>query len=170
MKLHTRRSHRDGRTWDEVTRDLVADHIANEEGALEAYQHALASIEDEGIRYLLRGIIEDERAHHRQLEELDAAVDAMVSGAPRIRAVPPVHPWLAPDELLEITDQLLAVEREDERELEELAGELEDTRWSSLWWIIVEQLRHDTRKHIATLEYLRELARHHREDALPPLT
>jgi hypothetical protein len=106
---------------------------------------------------LVHQIVDDEIRHHQQFAELRDSLRAELEqrGAkqPSGNGRRPCNPR----DLLDRTEQLLALEKADIRELRRLARQLkkvEDTAWRA---VIVESMELDTRKHIRLLEAVRDL-------------
>jgi hypothetical protein len=132
----------------------LTHHGAQEGAALAAYREvADDSSAGDGVKYLVRLILEDEERHHRVFEEM---ANAMRSYLEEI-AVEPSVPTLSPQRdqrLLEQTRHLLALEKADAKELRELSRELRGAPKSMLHPLLVDLMRHDTEKHIAILEHI----------------
>lgn len=147
-------------TWARSLADHLQRHMDSERGVLIEYEQLGTEVSDERVAYLLRLIVADERRHHQMFEEmvnwLWAETESRPVSGPRI----PTHrPRPLDDDqrqrLRQRTDDLLAFEREDMGELEELhdvVKAVEDTAW---WSAVVEAMEHDTRKHIALVEFIR---------------
>ena len=54
----------------------------------------------------------------------------------------------------ELTERLLQREREDAEELKRLHRQLKDVRNTSLWDLLVSNMRRDTDKHIEILDFV----------------
>jgi hypothetical protein len=109
---------------------------------------------DEGIRYLGRLIIEDEERHHQVLNDMANRVDSWIQG----KSVEPSTPSLSPrvdQGRLEETRRLIALERQDARELRQLEKELRYSPPTSLLPLLVKLMLHDTARHIEILRFIR---------------
>lgn len=146
--------------WARSLADHLQWHMDSERGVLIEYEKLASEVDDERIAYLLRLIVEDERRHHRLFEEmvnwLRAETESRALTGPRI---PTHHPQPVADadrqRLRERTDELLTFEREDMDELKDLhevVEQVEDIAW---WTVLIETMEHDTRKHIALVEFIR---------------
>lgn len=133
---------------------LLKDHGQREGAALSAYQKFAEESSDEGIQYLVRLILEDEERHHRVILEMLNQLHSFVWEVELQPSVPgAVKPLDRP--LLEATRQLLALEKDDAKELRRLRKELRHGPRSSLLPLLVNLMVHDTAKHIEILEFIR---------------
>lgn len=144
--------------WAQNLAHHLQEHMDTEREALREYAH-LAEEKNDRVRFLIQMILDDEVRHHRIFQDMvnwiraeHAQRDDMEPkfGSLSIKDEDPQH-------LLELTDQLLELEREDESELKELnkvVTEVADTAW---WTVLVDSMRHDTRKHIMLLEAVKKL-------------
>ncbi|HEX7095931.1 MAG TPA: hypothetical protein VF183_08605 [Acidimicrobiales bacterium] len=156
--MSTRQS---GEWWAEVTHAFQS-HVREEVHFLDEYEELCLSITDPGTKFLLELIIEDERRHHALFERLAAAA----LGADDVEGTPP-PPQLTAEEarrVLEPTERFLDAEREDRGGLRDLSKRLGPARHDTLWQLLVELMAHDTAKHIAILEYLRDRLREAMKD------
>ena len=134
--------------WVEISHAFNA-HVREEVGILEAYEQLCETVDDEGIRYLLRLILDDEHRHHQLFEDLAAAARDDDPDA-----VPPPPRPRGDRELLAQTQRFLEIEREDYDHLVELRKKLRPAADDTLWRLLVELMQLDTEKHIRILEYL----------------
>lgn len=132
----------------------LREHGPREGELLAAYEQLVDGCDDEGIRYLASMIIEDEHRHHRLVEEMLHQVESFIWEVDRDPQVPYLTERVDPD-LRAATDELLALEREDARELKQLRREMRSQPKSSLLPLLVELMIHDTAKHIAILKVIR---------------
>ena len=146
--------HQPDRDFDYGILHMLRNHGAREGAALEAYQRAFEeSSTSEGVRYLIRLILDDEQRHHEVFAEMANALQSFVEEMP----VEPRVPGLAPRRdaaLLEVTRRLLALEKDDAKELRQLRKSLRGAPKSMLHPLLVDLMRHDTAKHIAILEHI----------------
>ena len=56
------------------------------------------------------------------------------------------------------TEQLLAVERADAKELKQFAKKLKEVRETTLWVLLLDLMQDDTAKHIKILSFIRDRA------------
>lgn len=138
--------------WVEVTHAFSA-HVREELGILEAYEHLADTLDDPGICYLLRLILDDEHRHHRLWEEMAEAARTEF-GSPDGTPPAPRADAARGTDLLEQTRRFLDIEREDAERLRELRRKLKPVRDDTLWHLLVELMEHDTAKHVRILEYL----------------
>ncbi|HLI16531.1 MAG TPA: hypothetical protein VKV23_10850 [Acidimicrobiales bacterium] len=139
--------------WQLRIAHAFSSHVREETHVLDAYELVAQTTGDEGTRYLLRLILDDERRHHEIFEQLSASLDR--GEAPRIPDPPNPAPADRPA-LSAQTRRLLELERSDERSLRELARELRPAERATLWRLLVDLMELDTTKHIRILEYLQE--------------
>lgn len=152
--------------WAQEVARHLDEHMDNEREALRAYREMCGRADDH-VALLVTQILDDEIRHHQQFAELRDSLRAEVEGRGRNGRVKSMKPTDV-TALLEQTDALLELERNDLKELRRLAKTLrqvEDTRWRS---VIVESMELDTRKHVRLLEGVRDLLHEarRRHDAL----
>jgi len=147
--------------WSAGMIKLLRTHVEQERGLLEEYQHAAEETDSKALAYLVNLLIEDERRHHRLFIEL---ARSLVSEAELSRAEPAVPrlDFRRADQaaLLDVTDRLLARERDDARELKRLRQDLNTMEDTTLWGLLVDIMRRDTDKHIAILKFARKHIKH----------
>jgi hypothetical protein len=146
--------HQPDRDYEYAILHMLRNHGAREGAALDAYKQALReSSASEGVRYLIRLILDDEQRHHQVFAEMANALQSFLEEL----SVEPMVPGLAPRRdpaLLDVTRRLLALEKEDAKELRQLRKSLRGAPKSMLHPLLVELMRHDTAKHIAILEHI----------------
>ena len=109
--------------------------------------------------YLVDLIVEDEERHHRMFEELVNRIRSDIDWRDYEPQVPYVAcPSAIRPELIEATDRMLSLERNDEKALTRLRKELRPVRNTTLFSLMVELMELDTKKHIAILEFIRRSA------------
>ena len=140
--------------WEGELYDTIVAHITSETEVLDRYGD-LAEGSAGHVKFLLELIGEDEARHHRLFEQWAATIraDARLENAPA--GIPYPVREDDPAELLAAVDELLAVEKDDRRQLRALQGELKDVRQTTIWPLMLEVMQLDTEKHIKILEYLR---------------
>ncbi len=144
-------------SWEQQLFVHLVDHERDEQTIIGRYREAAAQADSEAFRYLIGLILEDEDRHHRFTTEIANALRSDVELVDATPRVPMLKAWKpVPPELLDATDEFLALEREDARHLKELARELRDTRDTTLWHLLVTLMQSDTEKHIHVLEFLRD--------------
>lgn len=139
--------------WVEISHAFNA-HVREEVGILEAYEALCETVDDDGLRYLLRLILDDEHRHHQLFEDLAAAARSEDASG-----VVPAPPAADHDGLLAQTERFLDIEREDAEQLKALHKKLRPAADDTLWRLLVELMQLDTEKHIRILEYLRHRLR-----------
>lgn len=138
---------------------LLADHVANEAEALQAWDELAARSPEPHVRFVAGLIVEDERVHHELLAEM---LERVRSDA-QWQTTEPAIPWVrAPKDrqtLFLAIENLLRVERSDLRRVRALRRGLRAQRRTSLLWALADLLGSDTRKHLRLLKFLRRAAR-----------
>ena len=130
-------------------------HDERERAILASYRDLVDESTDEGVRYLGRLIIDDEERHHEVIREMANRVDSWMQGG---ASVEPSTPSLTPRvdaDLLEETGRLIALERQDAKELRLLHKELRYAPPTSLLPLLVNLMLHDTARHIEILRFIR---------------
>ena len=134
--------------------ETLRSHDEREGAVLDSYRRLVDESPDEGIRYLGRLLIEDEERHHQMISEMANRIDAWIQG----RSIEPSTPPLSPRvdrSLLEETRRLIALEREDAKELRLLQKELRYAPATSLLPLLVKLMHQDTARHIEILRFIR---------------
>jgi rubrerythrin len=137
--------------------ETLRTHDARESAILASYRRLVDESSNEGVRYLGRLIIEDEERHHELISEMANRIDSWIQG----RSVEPSTPVLSPRvdrELLEETRRLIALERQDAKELRLLQKELRYAPATSLLPFLVKLMLQDTARHIEMLGFIRAYA------------
>lgn len=150
--------------WENNLYDLLNSHVAEENELLGAYRKIVDDAGSTDVAFLVQLILEDEIRHHRLFADLAATLKAQVEltpssviGAARVPDVPFERADSAA--LLAMTDELIALERDDQRTLRTLRKELKPLADTTLWSVIVETIELDTKKHLVILGHLRRLAK-----------
>jgi hypothetical protein len=138
-------------------RDLVAllqRHGADEGEILAEYERFATSAGSPIARYLVGLIIEDERRHHRVLEEIANSVawSGFEPDEP-VDTLPSLDRHASPG-LWTHTRRLLDFERQDARALQALRKKLKDYADATAWRLLVDTMLLDTRKHQLILEFI----------------
>lgn len=135
----------------------LADHVAAEADHVARYR---SMAEDPGTpesaRFLLRLVIDDEERHHRLFRQIALAVGDGVAWRESAESVPGLAPWEDHSALMGATEQFLAAEREDRKQLHEMRKELRPMRDTSLWPLLLELMERDTEKHILMLTFIKD--------------
>ena len=134
--------------------DILRAHDEREATIRTSYRRLVDESPDEGVRYLGRLIIEDEERHHEVLGEMANRIESWLLDMSVEPATPPLSPRVDP-ELLEETRRLIALEREDAKELRLLQKELRYAPKTSLLPPLVKLMLHDTSRHIEMLRFIR---------------
>jgi len=145
------------------TRDLVShleQHGSDEGELLAIYEDLVENSSDQGSRYLINLILEDERRHHRLLVEM---ANAMAWGDPSVspeRATPAISRSVDAD-LLTLTKKLRRAEEADHRKLRRMRRRLRPFAKTTMWALIVDLMMLDTKKHATILRFLERRNRRH---------
>lgn len=133
--------------------ELVTRHGSEEGKLLAAYEELASKTTDQGVRYLIDLILEDERRHHRLLEEIaNSMAWGSTSGSPDDST--PDMPRALQGELLEQTRRLLRAEKADYREIRRIRRRLRPFAGTTLWALVIDLMMMDTKKHAAILRFL----------------
>lgn len=133
--------------------ELISRHGAEEGKLLETYQELATTSTDQGVRYLIDLILEDERRHHHLLEEIaNSMAWGSVSGSPEDAT--PDLPRALEGELLEQTRRLRKAEQTDYRELKRIRWRLRPFARTTLWVLVLDLMLADTKKHKTILRFL----------------
>lgn len=134
--------------------DLVSSHAANEGAALRAYEELAESTDSEVFQFLAQMILRDERRHHEMLRDLAKTIQVSAEFSPEAPPVPYLDLHKDREAILAATEQLLAVEKEDQKELKRLARELKHRWGPPLWLLMIEIMKADNAKHRMILEFI----------------
>ena len=145
--------------WEQEMYDHISSHVQGELDTLLAYEELASTTESEAFRYLAGLILDDERRHHKMLDELAKSIriSAELSGEPT--PTPMLDLYHDPERVLALTERFLAVEEADERELKRLSKELKDVRDTTLWQLVLDLIRADNEKHRRILSFIRDRTR-----------
>ncbi|HJU50725.1 MAG TPA: hypothetical protein VJ815_00190 [Acidimicrobiia bacterium] len=148
--------------WAQQLTHYLQEHMDTEREALRSYAHLAEETKSDRVRFLIQMVIDDEVRHHRLFQDMIHWMRSEHSGRDdiesRIGSTASVGVGDEREHLVELTDRLLEMEQDDERELKELekiVTEVADTAW---WSSLVEAMRLDTRKHIMLMEAIKKLA------------
>ena len=134
-------------------------HVATEADILKEYRRIADACHPSYVAYLIRLICEDEDRHHRIFEDWERTLrpdDPQRDSEP---LVPELSWGVAPRYVVAVTAHFLDVERRDLRALRSLSLRLRRDRDATIWPLLVKLIRHDTKKHIAILKFIRDQAR-----------
>ena len=146
------------REWELDIYQHVANHGHIEGEILDEYQR-LADDEEipPAFAYLARIILDDEVRHHRIFDDLAENMRQMVEESDDCSPIPSLRGFHTDRVRIQrLTEQLLEVERSDERELKDLAKRLKEFDKVTLWGLLIELMLDDTRKHIKILKFIQD--------------
>ena len=138
---------------------LLGGHVEREGSALDSYAALIEQVDDEGIRYLGRLILEDEERHHRIVQEMLNSVRSSVEELDIQPSAPEIADK-ASDELVVATEQLLDLENDDLAELRRLEKTLKRNTSYPTMALLAKMMIHDTRKHIDILKAITSASKH----------
>jgi rubrerythrin len=146
--------------WEQQVYDHLEAHVEQERGLLAAYQAAAEASESTTFRYLTAMIVEDEKRHDQLFSQLGEALKTDAELRPEEPAIPRLDHWGPhPEQIVEATERLLHAEREDAKEMQRLAKELNSVKETTLWQLLVKLMEADTAKHVEILEFVIRYAR-----------
>jgi len=146
--------------WEQRVYDHLVAHVEGESEILHAYQELADGTDSPAIAYLVRMILDDERRHHALLNDLAETIrrSAELSGEPT--PIPDMGMFRADRaEILAQTERFIALEDEDNRELERLARDLRNVRNTTLWQLVLHIIQDDNAKHRRILAFIHDRAR-----------
>lgn len=142
------------REFERAVLDLVERHGKAEGTMLASYRDVAArSSVDDGVKYLVELILEDEKRHHEVFARMANEIRSFLWEVPLEPSLPALGHRPDPDLLAE-TKRLLAFEKQDAKELRQLRKTLRGGPTSSLDALMVELMLHDTAKHIEILKHI----------------
>jgi len=146
--------------WEEELFEAFRSHADQEHQLLDLYRAVADDVSSPDVSFLVRLILEDEERHHRLFEELAGTLRAQVELESDQSTIPdvPLH-RKDPSGLVDVTDRLLALERDDGKKLRELRKQLRPVEETTVWPLVIETMELDTKKHIALLKHIRKLAK-----------
>ena len=141
--------------WEQNIYSQLKSHLSEEVSLLSEYATAAESTTSRAFAYVVGLLMEDERQHHRLMEDLISALEHDAEfrpGSPKI-------PYLDLDRdnralVKASTQTLLQREREDAKSLKRLSKELRGVADCTLWSLLVSNMRRDTDKHISVLKFV----------------
>jgi hypothetical protein len=138
--------------------ELLARHGAEEGQLLATYENLASTTSNEGAKYLINIILDDERRHHRLLAEMaNAMAWGSMRGAPGA-ATPGISQGID-KELSAHTKRLREAEEADFRELRRFRKRLRPFADTTSWALIIDLMLLDTKKHATILRFLENHAR-----------
>jgi hypothetical protein len=138
--------------------ELLVDHVAKESAVVDEYDELLERSTGH-VRFLLDLIIQDELRHHRVYEEWAETFRSFASFVEPPDGVPNLVQEAEPERLIAALEKLLALEKEDAKQLKDLEKRFKDFRRTTVWPLLAELMAIDTEKHIRILEFLLHHAR-----------
>jgi len=145
-------------------------HVATEADILENYRRIADLCHPSYVEYLIRLICEDEDRHHRIFEDWQRTLQPSDQDDGIEPLVPDLRWGVDPRFVVAVTAHFLDVERRDLRELRRLSLKLRRYRGLTIWPLLVRLIRHDTKKHIAILKFIRSEARRAQNERISPST
>lgn len=139
--------------------DHVSAHVDNEMESLQAYQRLAESTESQAFAFLAHMILRDERRHHEMLQDLAKTIQVSAEMSHESTPIPYLDLYKDWQSILDATEQLLSVEKEDQKELKRLARELKDFKDTTLWDLMLGIMEADNAKHRMILKFIRDHAR-----------
>jgi hypothetical protein len=141
--------------WERDLYNHLATHAETENVLLKEYAAAAEETDSKAFAYLVNLLIDDERRHHETFEALASSLktEAELGGDE------PEIPYLDLDradraQVRELSERMLERETQDAAELKRLHRELRSVKDTTLWDLLVSNMRADTDKHIAVLEFV----------------
>lgn len=144
--------------WAERMITTLQDHMDTERGVLTEYGQIAEHATDEHVRFLVRLILDDEVRHHGLFAEMIASLRSQIGQETGSLGLPAFRRTHDRQALLAKTNELLAVEHEDIRELQALRAEISKVADVEWWSVLIDTMEMDNRKHIRLLEYIRDHA------------
>ena len=146
--------------WEQELYDHVTAHGANEGEVLQSYQELAETTDSPAFAYLARIILDDERRHHRILDDLAETIRATAELSGEPTPIPDLGLFKADRQrILAETERFLALEEDDNKELKRLAKDLKDVRHTTIWELVLRLMQQDNEKHRRILEFIRDRAR-----------
>jgi hypothetical protein len=139
--------------WEREVYELLVDHIAQEKAVVDEYDDLLEGSTGH-VRFLLQLIVEDELRHHTVYEEWAETFRSFGSFVEPPDGVPNLVSEADPERLVAALEKLLAVEKDDAKQLRDLEKRFKDFRRTTIWPLLTELMAFDTQKHIRILEFL----------------
>jgi hypothetical protein len=144
--------------WEREVYDLLVDHVTKESEVVDEYDELLERSTGH-VRFLLKLIIEDELRHHELYQEWAKTFRSFGTFEEPVDGVPNIVQEVEPERLIAALERLLALEKDDARQLKDLEKQFKDFRRTTIWPLLTELMASDTAKHIRILEFLLHHAR-----------
>ncbi len=146
--------------WEQKLYDHLVHHVEDELDVIRSYADLAEQTDSPGFAYLARLILDDERRHHRLLRDLAETIKTSAEMSGDALPIPELGMWGADrDRIRTETERYLAMEKEDNRNLDALAKELRDVSETTLWQLLVRLVQKDNEKHQMILEFVRDRSR-----------
>lgn len=146
-------------SWDRKALAHIEAHLQRETGVVNGYE-SLVGTTSGAIAYLLNQVISDEYRHHHVLAELAKAVGS-ATGRPGYQASEVPEPTPLAEEtrvkLLAETRRFIDVEKDDEKDLQQLISDLRPVKTRTIWPLLVELMALDTEKHLKVLRRIEQM-------------
>jgi rubrerythrin len=137
----------------------INEHLVSEVAMLRDYRRFADASGSDHVAYLVSMICEDEKRHHQVMTDWVNSLRARAELRDVPGSVPEARRERHSRELIEQTEQLLAREEADLRDLARMRRDLKVEKDQSLHPLLVELFELDTQKHIKILTFIREHAR-----------
>jgi rubrerythrin len=146
--------------WDTELFAMLRSHVAKERSLLGEYVLAAKETNSRALAYLVDLLIQDERRHHRIFIDMAASLKAEAE----LNEEGPVVPRVDFDRanasaVIDVTDRLLANEKDDLRELKRIKQMMGSVEGTTLWTLLIDIMERDTDKHIAILRFANRQAK-----------
>jgi hypothetical protein len=152
---------------EQMIYDHLIEHIQREKETLIAYDALARETKSPAFAFLARIILDDERRHHQMLRDLAETIRVTASSSGEPTPIPELGLFRADRQQIHAdAERFIAVEEEDNRDLQRLRDDLRDLRNIPLWEFVVRLMEHDNEKHRLILEFVRDNAREQRYQAL----
>ena len=150
--------------WERDIYELLVDHVAKESQVVDEYDELYEGSTGH-VRFLLGQIVEDELRHHAIYEEWAETFRSFSTFVEPADGVPNLVQEAEPERLIAAVEKLLAIEKDDAKQLKELEKRFKDFRQTTIWPLLTELMAFDTQKHIRILEFLLHHAKQTARDA-----
>ena len=139
---------------------MLRAHVAKERALLGEYVLASQESNSRALAYLVDLLVQDERRHHRIFLDLAASLKAETELDEHGPVVPRVDfDRTNASEVINVTNRLLASEKDDLRELKRIKLTMGTKDSSKMWILLINMMLHDTHKHIAILQFANRQAK-----------
>lgn len=145
--------------WEQQLYRHFVEHVSSEQRVIQRYRDAAEHASSPAFAYLAMLILEDEQRHHKLMQELAESIRKFAELGGDEEPVPPLYRPKDREALVELTEELLTIEKADKKELAALRKELKDVATTTLWGLMVDLMERDTDKHIHILEFARSWLR-----------